>query len=176
MTFIMNSLFILGLAVLAAGAASPVSKPSGAGVSVQLLPVEEAVVRGFKARQVETSLRDRVRGTKLLVLSTQRQAAVLTLQVTRCVRHQESTTVVDSRGGPITVPTGGGVARGAEAEYGVKNRTETRVRLEVRASWDGRSTDLVSGERDRSLKEATDTVIKKLKMLVERERMGPGFH
>ena len=161
--------------VLAASAlAAPRPSPSSEAIAAYLDPVDESVLgEDFSAAQVETTLRERLASRTALRLVDERTREGMRLQVTGCVRVDESAVKRDrERHPPVTLPPGGrgaGTILTKDEEYGFSAENRTFVVLAVRVVWQDETREIASGEADMTLKAAASTVAREIEKLVKRK-------
>ena len=150
---------------------APGAPPSGAPapVKVFLESAAEDAVEGVDAARVDAALRKELGGKKSLSLVATPEEAAVVLRVTECLVFTEKRRVNEARERPVNIPTEGrGVAGGTEGVYGTRTETTAQAVLVVRATWPGQFADLQSHDRDRSLKDAADSVADQLDALAKR--------
>jgi hypothetical protein len=144
----------------------------GQAVPVRLASIDEAVVGGFEASEVESRLRSRLARQKGLRLVEDPTADGLRLRVTACYRVEKSKSTVEVRRDPVTVLTprsggGFGEGHGNDTMYGVSADSKDWVLLRLQVSWQDETLEIASGERDLSLEAAASTVVKQLEKLAK---------
>lgn len=129
-----------------------------APIAVFLEPVTGGAVQGVAVEKVEAALRARLGREKGLALVTEADQATVVLRVTECLAWAEKTHVTEITDRTPNLPTAGrGRGVGPEA-YGSRTEHRPQVSLVVRATWPERFHDLQSGDGDRTLKDAADSV------------------
>jgi hypothetical protein len=96
--------------------------------------------------------------SKTLRLVLQAEDAPTRLEILECSRLEHHKQTFTPKGGPVKIPVGRGVGSGAEREIGVQTESVRAVTLRARVVAGSRFVDVASGPKDRTLREAADTL------------------
>jgi hypothetical protein len=150
----MKALFLHRMAVMVLAAAAVPASP----VAISLAPVTAEALHGCDADNLAKTLRGRLDKAKRFRLVSENETAAIVLEVLECSRVEQRTATFTSKGGPIVGPVGGGVGIGSDSEIGVQTGSTRSVVLRARVGAGSRFIEVAAGPKDRTLREAADTV------------------
>lgn len=126
--------------------------------SLSLAPLAEEALHACKARDLEKSLRNRLGRGKRFRLVAGDTATELVLEVAECSMLQQRRRVFETGGRPVTMPTGRGIAQGAEGETGLRLEAQGLVVLKARVRSGSRFVEVSAAPKDRNLSEAAESL------------------
>ena len=137
--------------------------PTGPGAAapplpVALAPVSTEALHDCDVADLESALRRAFGRAKSFRLVPPPEDAPARLEILECSRLEQHKQTITSKGGPAKVPVVRGVGRSADREIGVQTEAVRAAMLRARVVAGSRFVTVASGPKDRTLREAADTL------------------
>jgi hypothetical protein len=139
-------------------------------LAIRVEAAENVVVRGVELGEIRSLLASGLGGKKSFRVVAADETPELVAEIVECTLGAERRTSTELVERPLLLPVGKGVGRGGEREVAVASESHALVRLKVRIASGPRSFEIVSGPKDRKLKEAVGTVVAEAERAVRERR------
>ena len=143
------------LAIVLAG---PALSPAGSPIPVALAPISSETLHECDEADLEKALKAGFRRAKGFRFVPTLEQAPTRIEIVECSRLEHHTQTFTSKGGPIKGPVGRGVGIGTDTEVAVQSESVRSVILRARVVSGSRFVDVASGPKDRTLREAAETL------------------
>ena len=140
--------------VLMLAAPSPAAVP----ISVALAPISNEMLHDCDEDDLEKALKSSFRRAKRFRFVPRLEQASTRIEIVECSRLEHHKRAFTSKGGPVKGPVGSGIGIGSDQEVGTQGESIRSVVLRARVVSGSRFVDVASGRKDRTLREAAQTL------------------
>ena len=139
--------------------ARPALSPAAVPIPVALAPISSETLHGCDEADLEKALKGSFGKAKRFRFVPTLEQAAARIEVVECSRLEHHKQTVTSKGGPVKGPVGvGGIGVGADNEVGAQSESVRSVILRARVVSGTRFVGVASGPKDRTLREAAQTL------------------